>query len=121
MNLLIRWFASAAAVWAATQLVPGIRVEGGVEALLAIALIMGLVNALVRPLVKMLACGLVVLTLGLILFVINAAMLYVTSFLAAELGYVFTIDRFTSALLGSVVISVVSWLLSVLLTDGDRD
>lgn len=120
MNLLIRWFASAAAVWAATHLVPGLRVEGGVEALLAIALILGLANALVRPIVKRLACGLVVLTLGLALFLINAAMLYLTSFVAAHFGYVFTIDSFKAALIGSVVISVVSWILSVLFTDNEK-
>jgi putative membrane protein len=120
VKLLLRWAASAAAVWVAAHFVPGIHFRGGLGALFAVALILGLVNSLVRPLLKALSCGLIVLTLGLFLFVINALMLYLTSYLARQLGFVFTIDSFPSALIGSVVISVVSWLLSVLLTDSDE-
>lgn len=121
MKLIIRWLASAAAVWVTARFVPGIRVEGGIQALFVIALILGLVNALVRPLVKMLACGLIALTLGLFLFVINAVMLYVVSFAAGEFGYTFEIASFKAALIGSVVISVVSWLISLVLGGGDDD
>ncbi|HEV2150690.1 MAG TPA: phage holin family protein [Longimicrobiaceae bacterium] len=119
MNLLLRWLASAAAVWVATRLVPGIRVEGGIETLLVVALILGLANALVRPLLKFFACGLIVLTLGLFLLVINAAMLLLVEVLANALGYGFTVDGFGAALLGSIVISVVSYVLSLLFTDDD--
>jgi putative membrane protein len=119
VNLLLRWAASAAAVWVAAHFVPGIHFKGGIGALFAVALILGLVNSLVRPLLKALSCGLIVLTLGLFLFIINAVMLYVTSFVAARLGFYFKIDSFVSALIGSIVISVVSWLLSVILTDSD--
>ena len=119
MKLLIRWLATAVAVWVAVRFVPGLSVEGGIPAYFVIALILGLVNALVRPLVKTLACGLIALTLGLFLFVINAVMLYVVSFVAGELGYGFQIASFKAALIGAVVISVVSWLLSMILTDDD--
>jgi putative membrane protein len=119
VNLLLRWLASAAAVWVATRLVPGIRAEGGIETLLVVALILGLVNALVRPLLKFLACGLIALTLGLFLLVINAAMLLLVEALAGALGYGFSVDGFVPALLGSIVISVVSYLLSLLFTDDD--
>lgn len=119
MNLLLRWVASAAAVWVAAHFVPGIHFRGGLGALFAVALILGLVNSLVRPLLKALSCGLIVLTLGLFLLVINALMLYVTSFVAGRLGFYFKIDSFVAAVIGSVVISVVSWILSLMLTDGD--
>ncbi|HEX7238638.1 MAG TPA: phage holin family protein [Longimicrobiaceae bacterium] len=119
MKLLLRWLASAAAVWVATRFVPGIHVGGGVETFLVVALILGLANALVRPLLKMLACGVIALTLGLFLLVINAAMLLLTELLAQSLGYDFRVDGFVPALVGSVVISVVSYLLSMLLTDDD--
>ncbi len=119
MNLLLRWVASAVAVGVAAYLLPGIRVEGGIQTLFVVALILGLANAVVRPLLKALSCGLIVLTLGLFLFVINAAMLWLTSLLARHLGYGFVVEDFTSALIGSVIVSVVSWLLSVVLTDDD--
>jgi len=120
MNILLRWVASAAAVWVATRFVPGIHVRGGIQAIFVIAAILGLVNALVRPLLKALSCGIIALTLGLFLLVINAVMLYLTSFVAGRLGYSFTIDSFRAAVIGSVVISVVSYLLSMILTD-DND
>lgn len=119
MNLIFRWLAAAAAVWVATRFVVGIRAEGGIETVLVVALILGLVNALVRPLLKFLSCGLIVLTLGLFLLVINAAMLLLTEVIANALGYGFYVDGFGAALLGSVVISVVSWALSLVLTDED--
>jgi putative membrane protein len=119
VKLLLRWAASAAAVWVAAHFVPGIHFRGGLGALFAVALILGLVNSLVRPLLNALSCALIAFTLGLFLLVINAAMLYLTSFLAGRLGFYFRIDSFVAALIGSVVISVVSWLLSVVLTDSD--
>jgi putative membrane protein len=120
VNLLLRWLAAAAAVWVAAHYVPGIHTDGRIATLFVVALILGLVNSLVRPLLKAMSCGLIVLTLGLFLFVINAAMLYVTSLVARHFGFVFTIASFKAALLGSVVISVVSWVLSMILTD-DKD
>lgn len=119
MRLLFTWIASAAAVGVAAYLLPGIRVTGGIETLFVVALVLGLVNALVRPVVKALACGLVVLTLGLFLLVINALMLFVTSLVATQLGFGFRVDDVTSALLGSLIISVVSWVLSMLMPGRD--
>jgi putative membrane protein len=120
VKLILRWLATAVAGWVAARYVPGIRVGGGWEGIAVIAAILGLANALVRPILKTLSCGLIVLTLGLFLLVINAAMLYVTSWVAGEFGYTFQIDGFKAALLGSLVISVVSYVLSLLLTDDDR-
>jgi putative membrane protein len=119
VNLILRWLATAVAVWVAVRYVPGLEVSGGWQGIAVIAAILGLANALVRPILKTLSCGLIVLTLGLFLLVINAVMLYVTSWVAGELGYSFRIADFTAALIGSLVISVVSYVLSLLLTDGD--
>lgn len=119
MNLLLRWVAAAAAVWVAVFLVEGIHLEGGAGSFFAVALILGLVNALVRPLLKTLACGLIFLTLGLFLLVINAGMLLLTEEIARALGLHFAVDGFGAALLGSIIISVVTYLASFLLTDSE--
>ena len=119
VKLILRWLITAAAVWAAAHFVEGIHYSGGIKTLLVVSLIFGLVNALVRPIIKFLACGLIVLTLGLAIFIINALMLLLTSYLSHHFGYEFTVDGFMPALIGSVVISLVSWLLSVLLVDDD--
>lgn len=119
MNLILRWLITAAAVWAAAHFVPGIRYEGGVVTLLVVALVLGLVNALVRPLVKALACGVIVLTLGLAIFIINALMLLLAEWILNQFGYRFEVDGFMPALIGSIVISLVSWLLSIFLIDDD--
>jgi putative membrane protein len=116
MNLLLRWLAAAVAVWAAVHLLPGITYDGRFTTLLVVALMLGLVNSLVRPLLKALSCGLIVLTLGLFLLVINALMLYLASWLSRSLGYGFHVDGFLTAVLGSLIISLVSWGLSLVLS-----
>lgn len=119
MNLLLRWIAAAAAVGIAAWFVPGIEVRGGIPALFGIALILGLVNALVRPLLRWLSCGLIVFTLGLFLLVINAAMLLLAAWIAREIGIGFHVRGIVPAVIGSVVISVATYVLSLLLPDGD--
>lgn len=119
MRLLLRWALAAAAVWAAVRLIPGIHIEEGLGPLFAVALILGAVNALVRPVLKLLACGIIFLTLGLFLLVINAAMLLLTGNIAQFFGIDFTVDGFVPALLGSLIISVVSYLASFLLSESD--
>ncbi len=121
MRLLLRWVASAVAVGLAIYLLPGrIDWDGRVETLFVVALILGLVNAVVRPVVKALACGIIVLTLGLALFVINAMMLYLAGHIASALGYHFHPADFVSALIASLVISVATWFLSLLIKDRDE-
>lgn len=120
MRLLLRWAFAAAAIAAAAWLIPGIHVEGGPAAYLAIAAILGLVNALVRPLVRRLACGLIFLTLGLFLLVINALMLLLAELLARVIGIGFAIDSFGAAVLGALTISIFSYFLSLLLPDRPR-
>lgn len=111
-SLLIRWMINAVALWAAVRLVPGIRASEEVLTLLGVALIFGLVNALIRPVFKLLTCPLIVASLGLFTFVINALMLWLTAWLAGQVGLAFTVAGFIPALLGAIVISVVSVFLS---------
>lgn len=121
MKLLLRWLVSAAAVAAAAYLLPGIRLEGGFVDLLVVALVLGLVNALVRPVLRWLACGIIVVTLGLFLLVINAALLLLAAWVARSAGIGFYVDGFTTALFGSVIISLVSFVLSMALPDEPGD
>jgi putative membrane protein len=115
MRPLLRWIISAAAVWTAVRIVPGLTLEEGMLPLLVVSLILGGVNALVRPVLRFLACGLIFLTMGLFLLVINAAMLLLSGWIARSLGVAFEVDGFWPALLGSLVISLVSFVASVIL------
>jgi putative membrane protein len=107
MGLLIRLVTLAIAFWVTTLVVPGISIEGGVLSYLWIAAIFGLINLSVGKIVRVVALPFVLLTLGLGLIVINALMLMLTAFLTDAL----TVDGFLSALLGSLLIAVVSFLL----------
>lgn len=117
MRFLIRLIITAAALWAAVALVNGITFTGGWISLLFVALIFGLVNAIVRPLLKLLTCPLVLLTLGLFIFVINALMLWLTSALSGSLGLGFHVAGFSSAFWGALVVSIVSVVLSIFVPD----
>jgi putative membrane protein len=112
--ILIRWLITAIAVAAAVLLIPGIEV--GSNALIVVALTaaaLGLINAIIRPILQFLSCGCIVATLGLFLFVINAATLLMAEWVAQNwFNLDFTIDGFWPALWGSIVISIVSFLLS---------
>jgi putative membrane protein len=104
MGFLARLFINAFALWIATELVPGLRVSGFGTLLLA-ALIFGLVNAVVRPAAVILSLPLTVVTLGLFLLVVNAAMLGLTAWLLPGMR----VDGFWPALFGAIIVSVVSW------------
>lgn len=117
MRVLIRLVSVAAAVWVAERVVPGITVADDLPALLGIAVVFAVVNAVVKPIVTVLSLPFVFLTLGLLLFVINAALFLLTAALSTRLGFTFTVDGFWPALLGSLVVSVVSAVLAFVLTD----
>ena len=119
---------NAVALWVATLVVPGISVrEAGdlltqVVTYLVLGLVFGLVNLLVRPVVKLLSLPLYVLTLGLFSLVVNALMLELTSWLSGFTPLTLEVDSFFwAAVLGALVISLVSWVLDLLLPDDDRD
>lgn len=113
MGFIIRLLVTAVALWVAVALVPGIEYQGGIGGLLGVALVFGIVNAVVRPILVVLTCPLVLLTLGLFLFVLNALMLWLTGALAGALGIDFTVSGFWAALLGGIVIGLVSTILNV--------
>ena len=113
MGFVIRLLITAAALWVAEAIVPGIEYRGGIGGLLGVALIFGLVNAVVRPILVVLTCPLVLLTLGLFLFVLNAFLLWLTSALSGALGIDFHVQGFWAAFLGGIVIGLVSTVLNV--------
>jgi putative membrane protein len=84
------------------------------------ALVLGLVNALIRPILKFLSCGFIIVTLGLFVFVINAATFMLSSNISQSLGAGYSVDGFGTALLGSVIVSIVSMVLSSILIDEDK-
>jgi putative membrane protein len=120
-KLLLRWLINGVALYVAAELVPGIRTDGGWQVLAVMALIFGLVNALIRPILKLLTCPLIVLTLGLFTLVINALMLQLASWLGRQLGLGFYVAGFWPAFWGALVISVVSFALTLLIGDEDED
>jgi putative membrane protein len=113
-RLILRWIIDAVAVYAAMIFVPGISATNGVGVFLWVALILGLVNAFIEPLIKLLTCPLIILSLGLFTLVINGLMLWLASQIATTLGIGFFVADFGSAFLGALIISVVSFVLSVL-------
>lgn len=120
MRFLVRLLISAVALWVATQIVPGVSYRGELVYLLLVALVFGVLNALARPLLVFLSCPMLVLTLGLFIFVINALVLWLTSALAGRLGLGFHVDGFGSAFLGALVVTIVSLLLSIFVPDPER-
>ena len=124
MKLIIRWIINAIALYLAVVIVPGITVAGDAWVVFsAMAIILSLVNATIRPILKFLSCGFIILTLGLFLLVINASTLWLSSKIAQNwFGVGFFIDNFWSAIFGAIIVSVVSLVLSqILKEENDRD
>ena len=122
MTFLIRLVVNAVALGVAAWLFDGISVGGAddgdrVVTLLVVAVIFGLVNAFITPVIKLVSLPFIILTLGLLLLVINALMLLLTSRLAEAFELDFTVDGFWAAVLGSIVISIVGAVLNVILQD----
>lgn len=113
-TFLTRWIISGLALLVAIWLLPNqIKFDGSTGQFIILAAIFGLVNAFLRPILKLLSCPLVLLTLGLFIFVINAILLMLTAALVRNIGITFTVVDFGGALLGSIVISIVSILASL--------
>ena len=118
MLFLLRLLINAAALWVAIQLVDGIEHRGSWWSLLFVALVFGLLNASIRPLLKLLSLPIIFLTLGLFIFVINALMLLLTGWVSGLLNLGFHVDGFWDAFLGGLIVSIVSLLLSVFMGVG---
>lgn len=120
MKLIIRWIITTLAIGAAVWLIPGIRVEdpNGWWAVAVMAIALGLVNAVLRPILAFLSCGFIVLTLGFFMLVVNGLTFWAGSWVAVNWFNVgFYVDGLWSAILGSIVVSIVSFPLSVFLKD----
>lgn len=115
MGFIVRVLVNAATIALAAALVPGLHLQGAVPALLA-GLVLGLINALVRPVLVVLTLPLTLITLGLFLLVLNGICLALTAWLVPG----FDIDGFLPATLGALVISVVSWILTAFVSDRGR-
>ncbi|MFR9794493.1 phage holin family protein [Streptomyces sp. MS06] len=123
-NFVVKTIANAGALAVAVWLLDKITLTGDstgkkIGTLLLVALVFGLVNLLVKPIVKVLTFPLFILTLGLVTLVVNACMLLLTSWLCDQLDLSFHVDGFWAALLGGLIISIVSWALNIVLPDGD--
>jgi putative membrane protein len=119
---IVRIAVVAVALWVATLFVPGIGLTAGTPAtrigtLVAVALIFGLVNAVVKPVVKAIGCAFYVLTLGLIALVVNALLFLLVGWLAGRIGLPFTVDGFAAAFFGAIVVGLVSFVLHVAIPD----
>ena len=114
-SLLLHWLLNAAALWTAAWLLPGLDFRGSLGQLLLVAAVFGIVNSLVRPILTVLTCPLLVVTLGLFTLVINALMLLLTGALSERWGLGFTVSGFWAAFFGGLVVGLVSVLLSLLL------
>ena len=120
MAFFVRLLVNAAALWVATQIVPGVTFTGTWPALLGVALTFGVINTLVRPVAWVLTLPLIVVTIGLFLLVLNGLMLWLTSSISSTLGLGFHVDGFGSAFLGALVVSIVSTILTMVVKDRSR-
>jgi putative membrane protein len=127
MGILIRLVITAVAVWISTLLIDGIQltaeaVPAKIGTLLAVAVIFGIVNAILRPIIKTVGCVFYILTLGLIAIVVNGLLFMLTSWIAGRFDLPFHVDSFwPSAVLGALLVGIVSWVLNLLVPDGGDD
>lgn len=122
LAFVVRTVVVAASLWVATVLVSGIELENGststrVLTLLAVALVFGVVNAIVKPVVALVGCPLYILTLGLFALVVNALMFMLTGWLSGVLNLPFAVDGFWSAFWGALVVGIVSFFLHLVIPD----
>ncbi len=125
MKFLLRVLVSAAALGVATGVVPGIELLTGgfwsrAGTLLVVAVIFGLINATLKPLIKVVGCAFYVLTLGLVALVVNGLLLWLTSVIAGGLALPFHITGFWPAFWGAIIVGLVSWVLNLLVGNNHR-
>jgi putative membrane protein len=116
-KFILRWAINAAAIFLAIRFVPGIALAGSLLGVVWLALILGLINAFLRPLLKLLTCPLIILTLGLFTLLINTFLFWLMGQIGNMVGIPITIDGFLPAFLGGLVVTVVSVLLSLILKE----
>jgi putative membrane protein len=117
MPFFLRLLVNAAALWVATKVVSGVSYSGGWVLFFGVALVFGVVNAVIRPVAKILTFPLILVTLGIFALVVNGLMLWLTSSISSALGLGFHVDGFWAAFWGAIVTSLVSMLLSFFVSD----
>ncbi|GAA1635203.1 phage holin family protein [Catellatospora bangladeshensis] len=125
MGFLIRWVINAVALWITTLIVSGIEVTAAttvrsIITLIVVALIFGLVNAILKPVIHLFGCVFYVITLGLFALLVNALLFLLVDWLAGVFKLPFQIDGFWPAFWGAIVMGIVSWALSLLVPDRDE-
>ncbi|WP_300613975.1 phage holin family protein [Trebonia sp.] len=125
MKYVIGVIVSAAALGVAAWVVPGIVVAGHTDAsraetLLVVALIFGVINTVLKPIIKTVGCAFYVLTLGLVALVVNGLLLWLASYIAGQLKLPFHVTGFVAAVEGALIVAVVSWVLHLVLGDDRR-
>jgi len=120
-KFLLRWGINTIALYVAVQILPGLEHDGSGVALLGVALIFGLVNAALKPVLVVLSCPLVALTFGLFLLVINGLLLLITAWVSNLFDLGFRVDGLGWGILGSLVIGLIGWFLNSLLAEDKRD
>jgi len=121
MTLILRLLINAVALWCAARFIDGISYTGSWQGLVGLALVFGIVNTLVRPVLSFFSFPIQIITLGLFTLVLNAAMLLLTSALATRLGVSFHISGFRAAFVGAVLVSILSAILSWVVIPSDTD
>ena len=122
MTILLRILVSAAALGVAAWVVPGIVVAGHgdakkAETLLVVAIIFGIINVVLKPIIKTVGCAFYVLTLGLVALVVNGLLLWLASYVAGQLNLPFHVNGFVAAVEGALIVAVVSWVLHLVIPD----
>ncbi|MGH3258519.1 MAG: phage holin family protein [Streptosporangiaceae bacterium] len=125
MRFILRVVVSAAALAVATWVVPGIQLLAGSDwsktgTLLGVAAIFGVINAILKPLIKVIGCAFYVLTLGLAALVVNGLLLWLTSVVAGDLTLPFHVTGFWPAFWGAIIVGLVSWVLHLIIGDERR-
>lgn len=116
-KFILHWVINAIALFAAVSLVSGINLQGAWTSIIWLALIFGLINAFLRPLLKLLTCPLIFLTLGLFTLLINTFLFWLTGQVGQAFGIGFTVEGFWPAFLGGLMVTVVSVIMSLILKD----
>lgn len=121
MRLLIRLLINAVALWCTARFIDGISYTGSWQGLVGLSLVFGIVNTFIRPVLSFFSFPIQLITLGLFTLVLNALMLMLTAWVAARFDIAFTVRGFVAALLGSIVISLISMVLGAMFTSSKED
>lgn len=125
MGIVIRLAISAVALWVATLILHDIKIDtdstaAKIGTLLVVAVIFGVVNAVLRPIIKIFGCWAYILTLGLAALLVNGALFMLTSWIAGQLGLPFKVEHYwPTAVLGALIVGIVSWVLNLVVPDKD--